>query len=292
MLWQGRDHPRELYADMAKFQYDQEFRNINVLFRTNNNSYSEKGLHLIRQIFDYLDLDKDSQLNMTEIDTFGSITNGRVWTEEEHEIWCQTYECEEGKLTWLGFLQFIGTQCHSDPNETWKDLRRFGFNHLLVNVAALAAGKAEIDAPQFSEGWSTGGMGSMGSTDPMVLAISEKEQAEWRVKTYKQTLVELKGRIAALAEGKPDPMIARREEEKKVAEEYNLQQQEQQQEPTEPAELLKFLSDEVAKVDAQLKGAIFQLAQAVSNLNIAQQLQEPQQQQQPEQQEQPNKSEL
>lgn len=130
MLYQAKTFPDELYSDVSKFGYDDEFRNIKVFF--DGAQFTKKGLETLREIFIALDRDGNQKWNEAEMQFFGNSTNGKDFGEDV-KLFCKLYECENGELTFLGFAQFYATQSLADPNETWKDLSRFGYDYQLAN---------------------------------------------------------------------------------------------------------------------------------------------------------------
>ncbi|KDR81516.1 hypothetical protein GALMADRAFT_239512 [Galerina marginata CBS 339.88] len=64
-------------------------------------------------------------------------TNGEPFSEETREEVVESFDVtEDGNLTFKGFLQLYQLQTENDEAETWKDLRKHGFNQKLSLVTA------------------------------------------------------------------------------------------------------------------------------------------------------------
>jgi len=85
------------------------------------------------EIFHRHDQDKDSLLNEAELDAFSKMCNDGVGFDELalQEIRSNFEVSEEGYLTEDGFLGIYSLQTNADPEETWKDLERHGYDRNL-----------------------------------------------------------------------------------------------------------------------------------------------------------------
>ncbi|KAF9975740.1 hypothetical protein BGZ73_000490 [Actinomortierella ambigua] len=99
------------------------------------------------EIFDRYDLDKDGALNDEELDSFARDTNGDVFDEDTRaEITGFLDTNDKGHLTRKGFLQMYNLQTPNDPEETWKDLQKHGYDANLKLVASRREDAVEKDS--------------------------------------------------------------------------------------------------------------------------------------------------
>ncbi|KAF9573218.1 hypothetical protein EC968_008856 [Mortierella alpina] len=88
-------------------------------------------------IFERYDVDKDGALNNAELDAFARDTNGDVFDEDTRTEITEFLDLDSnGHLTLKGFLQMYNLQTSSDPDETWKDLQKHGYDTKLKLVAS------------------------------------------------------------------------------------------------------------------------------------------------------------
>ncbi|KAF9404836.1 hypothetical protein BGZ94_003912 [Podila epigama] len=88
-------------------------------------------------IFESYDLDKDGALSNAELDAFAKDTNGDVFDEDTRNEITEFLDLnEKGYLTLKGFLQMYNLQTSSEPEETWKDLQKHGYDTKLKLVAS------------------------------------------------------------------------------------------------------------------------------------------------------------
>ncbi|KAI9479774.1 hypothetical protein LPJ78_003395 [Coemansia sp. RSA 989] len=82
------------------------------------------------EIFTRYDKDKDGALNDEELQAFAKFTNGTEFTTDELADIREHLECNDKE--WLlqeGFMQLYSLQTTSgDSEETWKDLRKHGYD--------------------------------------------------------------------------------------------------------------------------------------------------------------------
>ncbi|KAJ1955746.1 hypothetical protein EC988_001716 [Linderina pennispora] len=91
----------------------------------------------LNEIFARYDLDKDGALNSDELTAFALFTNGEPFSEADLKDIRENLECtENGDLLREGFVQLYNLQTNAgDEEETWKDLKKHGYddNLNLVN---------------------------------------------------------------------------------------------------------------------------------------------------------------
>ncbi|KAG0044855.1 hypothetical protein BGZ83_009884 [Gryganskiella cystojenkinii] len=88
-------------------------------------------------IFEKYDVDKDGALSNAELDAFAKDTNGDVFDEDTRAEITEFLDLDDkGYLTKKGFLQMYNLQTSSEPEETWKDLQKHGYDSSLKLVAS------------------------------------------------------------------------------------------------------------------------------------------------------------
>ncbi|KAF9320186.1 hypothetical protein BG003_006995 [Podila horticola] len=88
-------------------------------------------------IFERYDVDKDGALSNAELDAFAKDTNGDVFDEDTRNEITEFLDLNsKGYLTLKGFLQMYNLQTSSEPEETWKDLQKHGYDTHLKLVAS------------------------------------------------------------------------------------------------------------------------------------------------------------
>ncbi|KAF9438231.1 hypothetical protein BGZ76_009062 [Entomortierella beljakovae] len=88
-------------------------------------------------IFNNYDSDKDGALSTKELDAFARDTNGDVFDEDTRTEITEFLDLDDkGQLTLKGFLQMYNLQTSSEPEETWKDLQKHGYDTKLKLVAS------------------------------------------------------------------------------------------------------------------------------------------------------------
>ncbi|GJJ77318.1 hypothetical protein EMPS_09677 [Entomortierella parvispora] len=88
-------------------------------------------------IFEKYDVDKDGALSNAELDAFAKDTNGDVFDEDTRTEITEFLDLDDkGQLTKKGFLQMYNLQTSSEPEETWKDLQKHGYDSSLKLVAS------------------------------------------------------------------------------------------------------------------------------------------------------------
>eukprot|EP01132_Coremiostelium_polycephalum_P000543 gene543-685_t len=91
--------------------------------------FVEKAENALKEIFSRYDLDKDGCLNRSELDKFAIGCNGKPFDQESVNELTEAFDCnEKGYLTQRGFMEMYFMQSISDPEETWKDIEKHGYN--------------------------------------------------------------------------------------------------------------------------------------------------------------------
>ncbi|KAJ1719154.1 hypothetical protein LPJ53_006029 [Coemansia erecta] len=101
---------------------------------TDDMEFTPKCEAALVHIFNLYDKDKDGALNDKEIQEFSTFTNGKKFTKEELAEIREHLDCRESDNALLrgGFLQLYSLQTNAgDDDETWKDLKKHGFNDKL-----------------------------------------------------------------------------------------------------------------------------------------------------------------
>ncbi|KAF8975922.1 hypothetical protein BGZ46_008725 [Entomortierella lignicola] len=103
-------------------------------------------------IFNKYDLDKDGALSATELDAFAKDTNGDVFDEDTRAEITEFLDLDDkNQLTLKGFLQMYNLQTSSEPEETWKDLQKHGYDTKLKLVASRNEHSEEKSKPRQSK---------------------------------------------------------------------------------------------------------------------------------------------
>jgi len=83
----------------------------------------------LKEIFNRFDVDKDKKLSPEELSNFSITCNGKPFDETVlDDIRKFLAVDEKGYLLEEGFLQMYSLQTVTDPNETWKDLKKLGYS--------------------------------------------------------------------------------------------------------------------------------------------------------------------
>ncbi|KAI9199531.1 uncharacterized protein BJ171DRAFT_517844 [Polychytrium aggregatum] len=87
----------------------------------------------LTEIFARFDVDQDGALNLQELNAFATATNGKPFDQESIDEIQEYFNCtDDGALTLIGFFEMYQMQTLSEPEETWKDLKRHGYDDNLV----------------------------------------------------------------------------------------------------------------------------------------------------------------
>lgn len=83
--------------------------------------------------------DATDVLTEADLDAFSTVTNGSALSaESKNEIKEFLDTDEEGNLTFRGFVEMYHLQSDNEPEETWKDLSKLGFDDQLEYQAEAA----------------------------------------------------------------------------------------------------------------------------------------------------------
>ncbi|KAI8058154.1 hypothetical protein BDF22DRAFT_664195 [Syncephalis plumigaleata] len=89
----------------------------------------------LTEIFKRFDKDNDGALSLEELNAFAEATNGEAFTEETLDEIKESFDVnDQNDLTLRGFLEMYTLQTTSEPEETWKDLRKLGYNEQLTLI--------------------------------------------------------------------------------------------------------------------------------------------------------------
>ncbi|KND00007.1 uncharacterized protein SPPG_04354 [Spizellomyces punctatus DAOM BR117] len=100
---------------------------------TDDDVFTPAAESALKEIFSRFDVDKDGNLSRAEIDAFAIAANGEKFDEATIEELSDSFDTTaDGKLTLEGFLDMYHLQTLSDEDETWKDLKTFGYDDKLV----------------------------------------------------------------------------------------------------------------------------------------------------------------
>ncbi|KAI8350495.1 hypothetical protein B0O80DRAFT_457928 [Mortierella sp. GBAus27b] len=88
-------------------------------------------------LFRKYDRDNDGALNNSELNAFAKDTNGSPFNEDSLAEIREFFDLDDkNNLTLKGFLQMYNLQTSSEPEETWKDLQKHGYDTNLRLVAS------------------------------------------------------------------------------------------------------------------------------------------------------------
>ncbi|KAF9094333.1 hypothetical protein BGX23_002258 [Mortierella sp. AD031] len=88
-------------------------------------------------------------LSNDELDAFAKDTNGAVFDEDSRNEITEFLDLDDkGQLTLKGFLQMYNLQTTSEPEETWKDLQKHGYDTTLKLVASRSEDRDEKPKPK------------------------------------------------------------------------------------------------------------------------------------------------
>jgi len=100
-----------------------------------NGELSQLFVVALKEIFTRFDKDKDGSLNDEELDDFSRICNGEPFEEDSKQEIKSFFDVDEdSNLTLQGFLDMYHSQTSSEPQETWKDLKKMGYDDQLQKV--------------------------------------------------------------------------------------------------------------------------------------------------------------
>ncbi|KAI8579664.1 hypothetical protein K450DRAFT_240923 [Umbelopsis ramanniana AG] len=100
-------------------------------------NFAPRFEQVLEEIFKRFDKSNKGSWTRDEINEFATQTNGKPFdkdTLEEIETFFEV--TEEGNLTTNGFMQMYHLQTQNDPEETWKDLKTYGYDDNLDLVSS------------------------------------------------------------------------------------------------------------------------------------------------------------
>ncbi|PWZ02784.1 hypothetical protein BCV70DRAFT_234575 [Testicularia cyperi] len=92
---------------------------------------------------------RDDVLTEAELDEFAKATNGEPLPQESKDEIREFLDTDDtGSLTFRGFCEMFHLQSDNEPEETWKDLVKLGFDHQLNYIGhnANASGSSDDGA--------------------------------------------------------------------------------------------------------------------------------------------------
>jgi len=102
---------------------------VNVPKLISNNTLSERFVEILQEVFAFFDKNKDEALSPTELDAFTRFVNGQPINKQTIRYMKENLDWAPNKgLTQEGFFQLYVAQTIGDPNETWEDLDKLGYN--------------------------------------------------------------------------------------------------------------------------------------------------------------------
>jgi Ca2+-binding EF-hand superfamily protein len=91
--------------------------------------FTPSAERVLTEIFEKFDVDKDGALNKNELDAFATATNGTPFDKETLQEIKDAFDVNEKEdLTKKGFFEMYHLQTLSEPKETWKDIKKHGYN--------------------------------------------------------------------------------------------------------------------------------------------------------------------
>jgi Ca2+-binding EF-hand superfamily protein len=109
---------------------------MDILLDDTTDDLTEKFKNVLIEIFTRFDEDKDGSLSDKELDAFTTACNGTILSaDEKQDIKTHFQKDDKGNLTQEGFLEMYHMQTSADPKETWKDLKKLGYNKKLEKAA-------------------------------------------------------------------------------------------------------------------------------------------------------------
>ncbi len=137
--------------DLVVFS-DEELDENMPEFLDDEDSFLPQVTKCLLEIFDRFDVDKDGTLNDKEIGAYFAATNDMDFSDDEEEEMEQevlqeikdNFETDDnGNLTKRGFLEMYQLQTLSEPQETWRDLQKHGYNEHFVKQEQSVLNKVD-----------------------------------------------------------------------------------------------------------------------------------------------------
>ncbi|KAI9096156.1 hypothetical protein DFS34DRAFT_624178 [Phlyctochytrium arcticum] len=112
----------------------------NIELLTEEDAFIPACEEALKEIFARFDVDKDNSLSREELDNFAIAANGEKFDDATLEELKESFDVtKEGNLTLDGFIDMYHLQTLSDEDETWKDLKKFGYNDQIEKVSTSDA---------------------------------------------------------------------------------------------------------------------------------------------------------
>ncbi len=103
-----------------------------TLIDDDTDEFHPKCKAALEEIFHRFDIDQDGALNDRELDQFALACNGNPFSESDRQQIKEFFDInQQESLTEKGFLEMYHTQTSAEPKETWRDLRKLGYNNNL-----------------------------------------------------------------------------------------------------------------------------------------------------------------
>ncbi|KAG2172705.1 hypothetical protein INT43_000052 [Umbelopsis isabellina] len=108
-------------------------------------NFTPRFEQVLEEIFKRFDKGNKGSWTTEEINEFATQTNGKPFDKETLEEIETFFEVTEGgNLTTNGFMQMYHLQTQNDPEETWKDLKTYGYDDSLN----LVSSRTEDERPE------------------------------------------------------------------------------------------------------------------------------------------------
>ncbi|CAM0140742.1 hypothetical protein VKS41_008010 [Umbelopsis sp. WA50703] len=108
-------------------------------------NFTPRFEQVLEEIFKRFDKGNKGSWTTEEINEFATQTNGKPFDKETLEEIETFFEVTEGgNLTTNGFMQMYHLQTQNDPEETWKDLKTYGYDDNLN----LVSSRTEDERPE------------------------------------------------------------------------------------------------------------------------------------------------
>ncbi|RKP08082.1 hypothetical protein THASP1DRAFT_16140 [Thamnocephalis sphaerospora] len=122
---------------MSKSQTSTQAASALPLYDFDDDYFTPACEAALKEIFHRFDKDGDGALSDAELAAFATATNGEPFDEATLEEIRDNFDVTEaGALTLRGFIELYTLQTTSEPEETWNDLRKHGYNDQLELVSA------------------------------------------------------------------------------------------------------------------------------------------------------------
>ncbi|KYQ92736.1 hypothetical protein DLAC_11666 [Tieghemostelium lacteum] len=104
--------------------------------------FTEIAEKVLKEIFALYDLDGDGCLSDKELDAFATGCNGQPFDKNSIRDLKDNFDINDKEyLTVRGFMEMYYMQSVSDPQETWKDIEKHGYNRKFEKVSSTTTTK-------------------------------------------------------------------------------------------------------------------------------------------------------